>query len=290
MDGTQSQTSKPCEPAAHPLCVELLDLVRQGTLDLPLLPEAVQRVLEAVGQPRTDAAVLAGIIQKDAALSTQVLKVVNSPFYRGASPIVSLSQAVVRLGTGTLRDVAVVAASQARVFGNPKAVVQMRLMMRHALASAWFAQEVARMKRWNVEEAFLGGLVHDLGEAVVLNALLELGAARGTPVPAPDVEAASRLVHAQVGAALLAAWKLPARVIASTRHHHAPEDALEGSNLACVVALADLLSRWALGLDALTDDAAKTGRVHQKLNLYPEDMATLMQRKKAALDASTLLA
>lgn len=62
MDGTQSQTSKPGEPAAHPLCVELLDLVRQGTLDLPLLPEAVQRVLEAVGQPRIDAVVLAGII------------------------------------------------------------------------------------------------------------------------------------------------------------------------------------------------------------------------------------
>ncbi len=289
MDGTQSQSPAPPQPATHPVCVALLERVRQGTLDLPLLPEAVQRVLEAAGQPHTDAAMLAGIIQKDAALSAQVLKVVNSPLYRGASPIVSLSQAVVRMGVGTLRDVAVVAASQARVFGNPRAVMKMRAMMRHALASAWFAQELARMKRWNVEEAFLAGLVHDLGEAVVLNALLEMGQQCGTPVPAPEVDAASRDAHAPVGAELLAAWKLPARVILSTRHHHAPEEAREGSNLASVVAVADLLSRWALGLEILTDEAVKTAPLHRKLNLYPEDVAVLMQRKKAALDAATLL-
>lgn len=268
------------------LGAQLLLRLEQGSLDLPLLPEAVQRVLEATGNPATEPATLAGIIQRDATLSTRVLRVVNSAAYRSASPIVSLTQAVVRLGMTSLRDVAVVAATQAQVFRNPRAAALMRVMLQHALVSAWFAQELARARRLNVDEAFLAGLVHDLGEAVVFNALLETPGGGGVQ-QGPELDALCQQVHAQVGAQLLARWKLPPRVIVSTLHHHNPGAATDGGQLSHVVALADALSRWARGLAEVAE--VKTSPWLRPLNLYADELAAVMQRKQAALDAAAQL-
>ena len=60
-----------------------------------------------------------------------------------------------------IREIALLVACQAKVFRVPGFDQQVRAIFKHCIAAAAFAQEIARMRRWNVEESFLCGLLHD---------------------------------------------------------------------------------------------------------------------------------
>ncbi len=250
------------------------DDLASGRLDLPLLPGVAQEVMAA----STDdgAKKLADIVRRDQAMAAHLLRMANSPLYRGTDPIVSVQHAVSRLGTGRIRELAMMVACQGRRFEAPGFETEVRSSFQHSLATALYAQEIARAKRSNVEEAFLSGLLHDMGRPLLLQkcvdieARLHLGASRAEMLAVVDAR------HTEVGAKLAAHWALPERLVATVRDHHAADGTTQDAGV-YVVMLADTLAHFAL--EGVPDEAAVGAHVSVgALNLYPDVVSGLVAR------------
>ncbi len=92
------------------------DRIASGRLDLPLLHDVAFEVLGLTTSWDADAQRMAGIIHRDQALATHVLRVANSPAYASRDPILSLQQAITRLGFQALRDIVIAISVRAKVF------------------------------------------------------------------------------------------------------------------------------------------------------------------------------
>ncbi len=265
-------------PGDNDLRRELRDRFANEKVALPLLSESVQRVLSAASNEATDARMLSEIIKRDQALAGHVLRVANSPIYAPASPIVSLQQAVSRLGMRQVREVALLISMQTRVFEVKGYEADLKALFRHAIATALFAQEVARSRRRNVEEAFLGGLLHDVGKPVVLQAIMDSKSpqARAVRTDKADVWSVVHDLHGLAGRALASAWSLPASLGDMIAAHH---DVSSASAAVHITGLADDLAHLALGDSPIDEATVRTHPFAALLNLYPEDVDKLLAKR-----------
>ncbi|HVW24857.1 MAG TPA: HDOD domain-containing protein [Polyangiaceae bacterium] len=249
--------------------------IEEDTLDLPVLAGTAQRVMQMALDDDVDPVHLADAIKSDGAMAGNLLRIANSPLYRARSAIVSLQQAISRLGMQQVREIALAIVCESRVFRVRGFEQELTDLFRHCLATAHFAQEIARTKRWNVEEAFLAGLLHDIGRPVLLQAVSDL--ARELDVRLPKAHALTLVTsaHERAGARLVTRWELPPRVADAVLHHHHHMQA-QGGPLFAVVGLADELAHFALR-DGTVDeqmlrDSPRVGTLH----LYPEEMTALV--------------
>src|SRR4029077_2368798 len=161
--------------SGDPLRTAVAHRLATGELSLPMLPRVASQVVALVGSPTTDANRLSELIHRDPALAGQVLRIANSPAYMPRMPIVSLQQAVSRLGLNAVTEIAFAASVQSGVFRVPGWEPMLNQLWRHALASGAFAKEVARTRRLNVESAFLCGLLHAVGKPALLQVITDVG-------------------------------------------------------------------------------------------------------------------
>ncbi len=216
---------------------------------LPTLPTVVARINKLVEDPRSSAADINDVIAKDVALSTRILKLVNSSFYGFPRKIASITHAVVILGFNTVRTLTV-SAFVLDAFGARNLAFGYREFWIHSVATAVASGQIAkRMGALDSEQAFLCGLLHDVGK-IVLHQFAEEEFARVLEyVREHDTliyEAEMKVLdtnHAQVGAMLLDRWKLPVTMVEVIRHHHRPEGDSTENLVTCIVHLADLLAR-----------------------------------------------
>jgi putative nucleotidyltransferase with HDIG domain len=242
-------------------------------LELPVLPEAAATIMTETSKETWQVSTVVAALTRDPALSAHLLRVANSPAFRGAGATVSAQQAVTRLGASHLRQVAVVIACETKAFSSALFKDEVRAVFRHSLATALFAREIARERRANVEESFLAGLLHDLGFPVALQAIVEVSKALGGPIDREAALAWTEAHHARLGAQVARAWRLPASVASAIEQHH--HDAA-GSALAATVSLGDGLARGA----AQNDDAPVKAPALDCLNLYPDTLESLAARAK----------
>ena len=267
----------------------LRERIDQGTLELPVLPEVAAEVVAATGREECDLRALAELVRRDQAMATHFLRVANSALYLPKTKIVSLQQALSRLGTGAIREIALVISVKTRTFQVRGYERQLKEQFRHSLGAALFAQEIARMRRHNVEEAFLSGLLHDVGRPVLLQAVVDLHKACGLSPASDAVEAAASADHAGVGAALIAKWSLPAALAETIRFHHTPDRASEkkGSMMA---ALADDLAHHTLDAEPRDEAIVRGHPALDVLNLYPADVDKLLDLRQRVVDMVTTIA
>src|SRR5262249_8726267 len=191
-----------------------------GELAVPLLSSAVTRVLAATEGEHADASKVAQILKSDASLAGNLLRLANSSVYTGRERVVTMQQAICRLGTVTLRQMVLVVAARTRTFKVDGRERQVRHMFAHSLAAALFAQEVARMRRLGVEEAFMIGLFHDVGRPVLLQALVDLHAELGLRMDDDAIQPTMDALHARAGARVVDAWQLSPRLADAVARHH----------------------------------------------------------------------
>jgi putative nucleotidyltransferase with HDIG domain len=266
---------------------ELDERLAKGSLELPLLPGVAMEVTSAAGREDSDARVLAEILKRDPALAAHVLRVVNSPVYSPRVQIVSLQQAVGRVGSTKIREIALVIACRAGVFKAKGYEAEVDQVFRHSVATALFAQEIARQTRNNVEDAFLCGLLHDVGRPVLLQALLDLSRASGRAVERQALLDLVTEVHCRAGAALASAWTLPETVSLSILNHHQlrPEHPASVQ----ITALADALSHALLDAPELDVELVKGHPALEQLEIYPDVLAKILARADALRKAAEAL-
>jgi len=267
-----------------------LEKIAQGAFELPMLPEIASQVMAATQDVECDARKLSKLIHRDASLAGHVLKLANSPLYAPTVPIVSLQQAVSRLGMKRIREMALLVACQARVFRVPGHDAKVRAIFRHSIAAGAYAQELARMRRWNVEEGFLCGLLHDAGRPVLLQLLVDVQRELDLGVDASLVEDVLDEMHAPVGARLAEGWKLPARLAETIEFHHRPQDAPTAGQTAMMTRMADDLAHFALQTKPVAESDLHEHPMLVPLNLYRDELESLMARREQVKAAAESIA
>jgi len=257
---------------------ELAWRVAQGMVDLPLLPSVAMEVTNVAAQENADARTIAELLRKDQAVAAHVLRVVASPVYSGRTQIVSLQQAVARLGVQKIREIALAIAFRVGVFKLKGFEAEVASMFQHSVGAAMFAQEIARATRRNVEDAFLCGLLHDVGRPVILQALVQILAEQKLQVPAAAVVAATGDVHCELGGTLADSWGLPEAVEMSIRHHHSPTPPDAHVSSVRITALADELSRFAFQPELMPEAQLRQHPSLAPLEVYPEMLDKLLAK------------
>jgi HD-like signal output (HDOD) protein len=222
----------------------------KGVGALATLPEITTKIIATVENPRSSASELHKIISHDPALVTRILKLVNSAFYGLPSQINSIDRAIVLLGLNAVKNIAV-AASLGQMFRG----VQLcegktaRDLWTHCIAVAVAARELARsLKLPLADEAFLTGMIHDVGIMVSLQAWPEKTRSVGNGVMKNGgdyCEAEERVLgvdHQLLGKCLAEQWKFPAMCQQVAGFHHKPQQAAEEwGQLVRLIYLADSL-------------------------------------------------
>ena len=203
------------------------------------LPEVTARIVATVEDPNSNAAQINKIVSHDPALVTRILKVVNSAFYGLPGQIASVERAIVLLGINAIKNIAV-AASLGKLFkgGTLGAGFAPRDLWTHCIAVGVAARDLARQMRVPLaDEAFLAGMIHDVGLLVSLQVFPDRLAeicerAKVEETPFCDIERqVIQMDHQQLGQTLCELWKFPRSCQLVAGYHHRPTQLSDNNRL-----------------------------------------------------------
>ena len=204
---------------------DLLDRVFQSSR-LPSLPTIALEVIALAQQQDVDVKQIAQTIQHDPALSGKILKTVNSSLYGLTHSISTISHALVVLGLNSVKTLALGFSLVGNLKNTGSQGFDHVSYWRRSLYSAASARALSqRAGIIQQEEAFLGGLLQDIGMVTLsqvlgeeYDALLRQAGAHHTALRRYEVEELG-LDHAEVGGALAERWQLPPLLVAPIRYH-----------------------------------------------------------------------
>ncbi len=194
---------------------------QKPTVELPRLPTVANDIIALSRRADVKIEDVAKLLEREPLLAGKVLRLSNSTLYGATTPCTTLKSALVRIGLTLVRDVVMEAAFHMTVIHAPGFSDTLESVRRHSTAVAYLARFVARNTAIDAENAFLVGLLHDVGSSVGLLGLSEyLKAHKRKPeLTAARWQAVERL-HATVTGRLLASWGMPAGVTLVAQHHH----------------------------------------------------------------------
>src|SRR5690349_4607585 len=193
---------------------QLVERIRQCP-NLPSLPTIAMQILELAQKPEVDIAEIARIICKDPAMSSKLLRTVNSSFYGRSQHVSTISHALVILGLQSVKTLVLGFSLVTNLSKNKgkgfKHITYWRRSIFAATAARTLASKIGLVQQ---EEAFLTALLKDIGMLVLDQVLGEqYGAINAAAPNHAQLVAAERqtlgMTHAEVGGLLATQWKLP---------------------------------------------------------------------------------
>jgi len=276
---------------APPIEAATSDVVRlvQNTVELPTMPIVLARLGHLLAHEGASAGDVAKVLQSDPAIAANMLRIVNSAYYGLRVRVSSIPLAVSVLGFTTTRRVALRAAvftvfAQRR---EPIAQFDPIAFWKHAVFTGVAARALASVAHPSTEthpeDAYMAGLLHDLGKIVLLEKRTAhyLEALRhAVATGCPDAEAETAVfgfTHADVGAVLAQKWSLAEELTAAIRYHHAPSCDNVHHSLNSLVHLADRLA-WQANLPSTvgTKPAPLDESVHASTGLSADVVAATL--------------
>ena len=211
--------------------------------DVPTLPGVVMHALEVLQDPKSDAATVQEVINRDPAISAKILRVANSAFFGFTRRVSTIADAVGILGFSNVQGM-ILGVGAFDAFRTER--LKLGEFWRHSIATATAARLLAQRLKSGEEEAFTAGLLHDIGKLIfavqagagyqhVLNMEREAGV---SPIEAERT--LLEFTHAEVGEAVALRWNLPPRYVAAIAHHHDPSAAGDENFFCALIGLANL--------------------------------------------------
>lgn len=253
---------------------ELVHAAEAPGFKLPILSDVAVEAMRLAGDPNVSMAQLDRTVLRDPVLAARVLKVAASPAF-GGRPVRTLANALQLLGAGTIRDVLYQGVMECHIF-RPDHEPAARAQQVHAIATARLAKAVCKFAGIDQSQAFVCGLLHDIG-----NLALQRLQDHPALLACPPIERGMvvQLVHTTLGARLCKQWKLSELVRDGVRRHHRYRDWNAGaySQIGHVVAVADSVAEH-LGLGCsprpLTSDEIAA---IQRLGIDPANLIEVAQ-------------
>lgn len=258
------------------------------------LPEVTLRIIDLVEDPSSTAQDLNKLITNDPALCSRILKVVNSAFYGLPGQIGSINRAIVLLGLNAVKNIAI-ATSLAKLFrgGELCPNFSARDLWVHSTAVATAAKLLADAASIGLsDEAFLAGLLHDVGIMVEMQAgrhkLIEVFE-RLPQAKTPFIGVEDEVLganHQDFGRALCERWKFPKSFSYVTGYHHRPLELDPSSRtLTNVVYIADWLAKKSqIGFVADVSTEQIEASILDELRLTEADIDNVEQQMPDAID------
>lgn len=198
------------------------------TGDLPAMPFIAYRVMEIVSDPNSNVNSLKEAIQNDQALASKILKIANSALYARSRQVGTLTEAIVMLGFNTIKSLAITTATRNLYLKSSKVLgLKDKLLWEHSVVAGVACRLIAKFKDPGIkEEAFLWGLLHDIGKLVILQRLpgefdqiVQTVYNEGREFVEVEKEVLG-FTHEKVGSLLVHKWNLSERFENAILHHH----------------------------------------------------------------------
>ncbi len=196
--------------------VSLINLIDErlasGEVELPVLDETAAKIHKQVSENSIDAEGIVSLLEQDPILTTEVLRMANSSFFAGLSEVRNLKEATVRLGNKQIASI-VMSISQKRMYSASGGLFQARLLSLWShtsvvsLGARWLANSLGY--RALADEAFVAGLLHDVGKLSLLRIIEDLAQTNSTLLSDDVVNGALLQLNTSHGAKLLDMWNLP---------------------------------------------------------------------------------
>lgn len=216
---------------------------------LPAMPQILLKLIEQCQTEEVGMAALAELIAKDPGMTSKILGVANSSAYHRSGRKAGLETSLMALGTDMIKTL-VISESVFQVFNtfSHSNSTDLRVFWQHSLAAAVMAREIAEKMRYpHIEEAYLAGLLHDVGRLALLAAAPKEYAFNFLAQDDENLCAVElrtlKIAHPEAGAWLVERWNLDSFLADSVLYHHEPVARLESAHpLVRIVLLAHLLS------------------------------------------------
>ncbi len=272
--------------------IDILDYcLAQKKIAPPVFNRTGLQVQQEVAAADPDPRVIEQLITYDPTLTSQILRIANSVFFKGLSEITTIRNAIVRLGMKEIANIALLASQKSNFTSRYRTIqAAMRSLWIHSVACAigtqWIALNCGMKSR--AQEAFTAGLLHDMGKLYILmitEALKRRGNIRQVPSEMILHEALDSL-HTRYGYELLTIWNLPEAYAVVARDHHLEE--YDDSNaLLTMVRLADMAcNQQGIGMKPASDLILAATPEADSLGLSEIQMAELEIRLEDAVSLS----
>jgi len=240
--GASARTADPFGEQAERRKKRLMALLSKG---LPTLPAYLLDLNALLCSPTVDLKKVGKVIRTDPSLTAQVLRLCNSALFGLRRRVLSIEQAAVLLGTERLRTL-VLTCSVMQFAGKNVPVKALLGFWQHSFLSALLSERIARLVDYpEKEQAYLGGLLHDIGQLPLWMLLME-EQAKDRPLPPPDWCDNLKLEreyfgmdHGKVGRWMAVTWNFMPSFLDVFEHHHDPENAQHDPYLVGIVSAAD---------------------------------------------------
>jgi HD-like signal output (HDOD) protein/GGDEF domain-containing protein len=265
--------------------------------EIPSLPRAALKILELVQDPEVDLQKLGRVIEMDPGLTSKIVRLSNSSLFGLSRAVSSIHQALVVLG---LRTVKIAALSFTLVDALPqgRGGVQLAAAWRRIIINAMGCRLISRLFGMDSEEAFLAGMMQDIGVLILAKnnpeayeVIHERALKEGTPISELEMELLGT-THSEVGARLLDAWGMPPMLAEAVARHHDVdlEEALRQGqdDIVVLVAMAESITNVLLcptiaNMDLFTtvsqcfgESSSEVDKFLQRLEIQVQEMSELL--------------
>ncbi len=253
------------------------------------LPDIALRINELLNQKNTTNEDLKEIIQTDPALTTQLLRLVNSSYYGFPQEIDSLSRAISIIGQKELHMLVMATQVVDTFKGIPEHLVDMNSFWYHSVTSAVITRLLARQyQQANTERFFIAGLLRSIGKLIFFTQYPEQSAhILSMEDQSADAQTQAEIgffgfSYAEAGAALLKKWRLPQSLWAMIASHLHPAQSGHSVEDACLLAIAaDIANKIEpcakVDLDFEEPELDFNQPAYQYVKLQPEQASEIIQ-------------
>ena len=261
---------------------ELLARLETAT-HLPTLPHILLKLVQVCNSELGTTQDMSRIIGSDPSLTAALMRLISSGHRVLPQRAISVEQAVPHVDRNTIKNLAV-SASVYQVFsqtGDQSAVHALKQFWRHSLTCGTLAKLIARKTFYPApDEAFLSGLLHDIGKLVLWTAFSGMESA-GDLLPA--TEAKSGTTHQEAGAWMIRQWNLKSFMADAVRYHHEPvQRIVDALPLVKIVFVANALCSETVQADA------KFKIAEEVLRLTPSECQELVSLADKEVSQATM--
>jgi len=254
---------------------------------LPTLPTVLTNVTKMMQNPRVSAAEVGSVIQSDVSLTSKILKLVNSAFYGFPSRISTVTHAIVILGFNAVRSTAMsVSVFDSFGGGGETEGFDRMAFWKHSIGCGAAARILAKRKNIKeLEEAFIAGLLHDIG-LIILDQfvhnefvnVIKTVKEKDMSIREAEKQILDGVTHSDLGAWLAKKWNLAPVLVEVIESYHSPSSASDHYLLLSIIHVADILTR-SLGIGSGGDSRVPliNESAWEKLEIKPEELPSILE-------------
>jgi putative nucleotidyltransferase with HDIG domain len=235
--------------------VENLSILSSAIVDnvnsLPQFPENIIEVQQLISDPNSEMTAIARHISMDPSMTADLLKIVNSAQYMQIKKVDSIAEAVKMVGIRGIKNLLYSYGTQ-KILGDD--TVEKKTLWDHSYRTAFYAFNIVknfRKDRNLLDDAYVGGILHDMGKIIFSNVhptllknIKDFCTEKNLPSSTFE-DLSAGMNHAEIGALIAEKWNFPEGLIAAIRYHHDPESAREEfKELTQVVYLANMFCEY----------------------------------------------